>query len=259
MANKKKKPVNLAAAWMSVIDVRAAIARSRDTHAKLTKRLAHLNGEVERTVAQSEPNLVEFSPKERETILRRMVGSKRAELRRNTADERQRLLRDIASINDQLASAKTHFKSPVQMLMRHSLGTERRSRLIEQLASSGPSELGSLAALAASTKDYELAAALCSRVSELPRGQRPFSAHDLADALMGDDFREVNKSILEADRLTLEALSEDGTFETGRASNRGVKLALMKREEEAFDAIEDDPEDDSQDADDETTKPEIED
>jgi hypothetical protein len=69
---------------------------------------------------------------------------------------------------------------------------------------------------------------------------------------MGDDFREINKSILEADRLTLEALTEDGIFETGRPSNRGVKLALMKREEEAFDAIEDD-------ADDETTKPEIED
>lgn len=238
MATKKKKHVNLAAAWMSVIDVRAAIARSRETHAQLTKRLTHLNGEVERTVKQAEPNLAEFSEKERTIILKRMVGTKRAELRANTREERRALLQEIAAVSDQLASARTHYSSPVQMLMRHSLGTERRSRLIEQLAASGPAELGSLAALAASTKDHELAAALCSRVSDLPRGDRPFAALDLADALLGDEFREANRAVLEAQRLTLEAVTEDGNFETGRAVNRSVQLSLMRRNEETFDPVE---------------------
>ncbi len=130
--------------------------------------------------------------------------------------------------------------------MRQSLGSERRSRLIEQLAASGPAELASLGALAGSTKDHELGAAVCSRLSQLDRAQRPFAAQDLAGALMGVEYREVNRAIMEADRLTLEALSEDGAFETGQTPKRALKLALMKREEAEFDEpVEDDDKDDT--------------
>lgn len=245
MATKKRKKPSLATTWLSVTDVREAITRSRNTHAKLTKRLAHLEGEVERARTNAADVLADFSQDERAKALKRMVGTKRAELNRNTADERHALVRDLAAVRDRLASARAHYGSSVQMLMRQSLGSERRSRLIEQLAASGPSELASLGALAASTKDHELGAAVCSRLSQLDRAQRPFAAQDLADALMGPEYREVNKAIMEADRLTLEALSKDGAFETGQPAKRALKLALMKRDEAEFD--EPDEADDEQD------------
>jgi pimeloyl-ACP methyl ester carboxylesterase len=240
MATKKRTKASLATTWLSVTDVREALTRSRNTHAKLTKRLAHLNGEVERTRETAEPVLAEFTPTERAKVLKRMIGTKRAELQRNTSDERRAHVRDLAAVRDRLASARAHYGSSVQMLMRHSLGSERRSRLIEQLAASGPTELASLGALAASTMDHELGAAVCSRLSQLDRAQRPFVAQDLADALVGAEYREVNKAIMEAERLTLEALTEDGAFETGQAAKRALKLALMKRDEAEFDEPEED-------------------
>src|SRR3546814_20869609 len=86
------------------------------------------------------------------------------------------------------------------MLARYTLGSERRSRIIQQIAASGPAELSSLAELAAATSDRELGAALCSRLSEIDPAKRPFAAVELADALVGEEFREIGQAIKEMDR-----------------------------------------------------------
>ncbi len=80
MATKKRKKPSLATTWLSVTDVREAITRSRNTHAKLTKRLAHLEGEVEHARTNAADVLADFSQDERAKALKRMVGTKQAEL-----------------------------------------------------------------------------------------------------------------------------------------------------------------------------------
>lgn len=103
---------------------------------------------------------------------------------------------------------------------------------MEQVAASGPAELASLASFAAATGDKELGAALNARVSNMPRGDRPFSPHDLADALVGEEFRFVQLAAMESERLMLEAVTADGEFESGRKNpNRSVHLAMMAKAE----------------------------
>src|SRR3546814_2422767 len=84
------------------------------------------------------------------------------------------------------------------MLARYTLGSERRSRIIQQIAASGPAELSSLAELAAATSDRELGAALCSRLSEIDPAKRPFAAVELADALVGEERSEEHTSELQS-------------------------------------------------------------
>lgn len=248
MPTKKKPKPSLGAAWMSVTDVRDALARSRENKEALTRRVSELKARIDRRREDAAADLADFSPQERDRVLNRIVSGVRADLRAKSADERKAMVREAGRLQELLASARVHYGSPVQMLMRSSLGSERRSRLMEQLAASGPAELASLAALAASTKDHELAAALCSRLSQIERGQRPFSAQDLAEAMVGHEYREVNRAILEAERLTLEALTEDAAFETGKPQGRAVKLALMRKEEARFDVADDDEDEAEDDA-----------
>lgn len=62
---------------------------------------------------------------------------------------------------------------------------------------------------------------------------RPFSAHELADALVGEDHRRVTQAIMETERIAIETLHSDSAFETGRPNlTRNLQTAIMQREEE---------------------------
>ena len=123
------------------------------------------------------------------------------------------------------------------MLAREGLGSERRSRIMHQIEKSGTVELASLAALAASTGDKELAAALLTRNSGVPHNERAFSSQELAEALVGDDWRKVTQAMLEVERIALEAVHADSAFETGRTNTtRTVQVALRKGDEAAIGA-----------------------
>jgi hypothetical protein len=182
-----------------------------------------------------ERSLADLPSNERSKVVARAVNGHRAELRRKSADARLALVREAG--RDEVAAVRMHFESPMQMLMRESLGSERRSRLIGQIANSSVTELASLASFAAATRDKELGAALCTRVSMLPIHDRPFSAHELADALVGEDHRRVTQAILETERIAVETLHADSTFETGRTNlTRNLQSAFMRREEQAVGA-----------------------
>ena len=118
------------------------------------------------------------------------------------------------------------------MLMRDTIGGERRSRIQSQIEQSGPVELASLAELAAATRDKELAAALCGRVSGMKRGDRPFNAGELADVMFGEQHRELSQALVEAERRVLEALQADQEFETGKGNaHRALQIAMLKKRE----------------------------
>ena len=105
------------------------------------------------------------------------------------------------------------------MIVREGLGSERRSRLIQQLEHSGNVELASLAVLAVSAKDRELAAVLVSRVNRMPHGERPFSPQELADLIVVGEFRAVQTAIGEiediAERAMIDLTGSPAAFVSG--------------------------------------------
>ena len=75
-------------------------------------------------------------------------------------------------------------------------------------------------------------AALCSRVSEMPRADRPFPAADLAEVIVGELHRELGQALIEAERRVLEGLQIDTEFETGKPNpQRALEIAILKKRE----------------------------
>jgi hypothetical protein len=239
--------------WMSPTDVRATITKihaSRNAHSTL---LRNLLGKLDRHGEQVSTSLRGLDPKDRPSVVAKSVRGFRSELARESADQRLAHTRELVELAERVRSAATHYKSPVQMLMRETLGSERRSRIMQQIANSGPVELASLAEYAAAKKDNELAAALCSRVADLPRAERPFSAAALADVLFGELHRELSQAMIEAERRVLEGLNEDTEFETGaRNPQRSLEVAMLRKREQEIGAYAPEDENDEPDgADDE--------
>jgi len=222
----------LGAHWMSPTDVRSAvtcISANRNKHSGI---LARINEQVDRRRGEVERSLRGLDGKDRASVVNKTVSGYRAELIRETAEPRKLLTRELERHRRVVQSASTHYRSPVQMLMRDTLGSERRSRIMQQIASSGPAELASLAEFAAAQKDKDLAAALCSRVGDLARAERPFSAAELADVMFGELHREISQALVEAERRVLEALQEEQVAETGRGNpQRALEIAMLKKRE----------------------------
>lgn len=229
--------------WLSPTDIRSTITRihtNRNAHSNLLRRLTQ---NVEQHKQQVGESLRSLDAKDRPSVVARAISGKRLELVRETADQRLAHTRELVELADRVKSAAAHYKSPVQMLMRETLGSERRSRIMQQIANSGPVELASLAEFAAATSDKDLAAALCSRVSDLTRNDRPFSSVDLANVLYGELHRELGQAILEAERRVLEALNEDTEFETGKPNpQRSLQIAMLKKREQEVGAYKADDE-----------------
>lgn len=247
-----KPRAKLGSAWMSerdVIELQSKARSNRQAHERL---VGSLNEKIERRRDEVGRSLTNVSASKRTPIINEAVSGYRNELKRESADARLAYVREAARMADQAKSVQNHYRSPVQVLARTELGSERRSRIMQQIASSGPAELASLAELAAAKADLELGAALCARAGDLPRDKRPFSTAELADALVGRKFRTVAQALAEIERLALEALHDDTTFETGRARpQRALELAMMRRDEANAD-----PNDDNEDEDEDETEEE---
>lgn len=233
----------LGAQWLSPTDIRSTITRihaGRTAHSNLIR---NLSCRVDRHGEQVARSLRTLDAKDRPSVVAKSISGFRGELVRESADQRIAHTRELAGLAGKLTAASVHYRSPVQMLMRETLGSERRSRIMQQTAASGPVELASLAEFAAATNDKELAAALCSRIADLPRIDRPFSAAELADVLIGDLYREMSQALVEAERRVLEALNEDAEFETGKSNpQRTLQIAMLRKREREIGAYTDDEE-----------------
>lgn len=236
--------------WMSPTDVRTAVTRISDNRNRHRAILVRVNEMVGRHKGEVERSLKSLDAKDRPSVVAKAVSGRRAELIRETDEARTVLTRELERLRRSVQSATTHYRSPVQMLMRDTLGSERRSRIMQQIAGSGAAELASLAEFAAATGDRELAAALCGRVADLPRGSRPFSAAELADVMCGELHRELSQAMVEAERRVLEALQEEQEAATGKGNpQRALEIAMLKRREQEIGAYghDDDDTDESED------------
>lgn len=240
----------LGAKWLSVTDIRTTLTRIHANRIAHSNLLRKLRNRLDNHAEQVSGSLRGLSAKDRPSVVAKSVSGMRAEMVRDSADQRLAHTRELAGLADQLKAAATHYKSPVQMLMRETLGSERRSRIMQQIANSGPVELASLAEFAAATNDKELAAALCGRVADFPRAERPFSAAELADVMFGELHRELSQAMFEADRRVLEGLNEDTEFETGKSNpQRSVEIAMLKKRENEIGAYGPEVQDDEDETD----------
>lgn len=236
MATKKNMP-SIGAGWVSATDLRLALTRARDNRERQVRLLDTLNGRVAKRRDEAERALADIPAIQRSSLVNRAVSTARAEVKRESADARTAHVREAGVIANVAARARQHYVSPIQMLVREGLGSERRSRIMQQIEHSGPTELASLAALAASTGDKEMGAALISRVNRLDPGDRPFSPHALADAFVGAEHRDITAAIMEVERIAEEAAHADATFESGRANpTRTIQAAILRRGQAAIGA-----------------------
>ncbi|WP_294217945.1 hypothetical protein [uncultured Sphingomonas sp.] len=230
MAVRKAK---MGTAWASETDVMAALHKARSNREAQQRLIGSLEDKVEGRRGELARSLADLPQQQRIPTVNSALAGFRNELKRDSAERRLIHVREAGKHMATALAVKPHYTSPVQMLMRGSLGSDRRSRLMQQIAASGPAELASFAELAAATKDMELAAALCSRVADLDVDRRPFAPSELAEALVGDEFRRVSQALMEVERLAHEAAHDDTAFESnGRNPHRDINAALMRRAEE---------------------------
>lgn len=228
MAAPKAK---LGSTWMDVHGIRQALTKSRSNREAQKKLLSTLQDKLGQRHSEIESSLSGLDQRS-QNLTAQAVSGYRNELRAESASARLAFVQEAGKLRQELQSASAFYQSSPQMLARYTLGSERRSRLMEQIALSGPAELASLAELAASTNDKELAAALCSRAYDIEPGKRPFDATELADAILGDEFREIQVAIAEIDRIAIEAVNDDTAFETGKRNpGRDLHLAMLQKRE----------------------------
>ena len=222
----------LAARWATATEVLDRLAKVKTIRETQQALLGRLDGQVRNRETELESTLGDIPHAQRLSIVSRATASFRQETRANSAKERTRLMVEAVEHDRMIAGAAAHYKSPIQMLMRESLGSERRGRIHQQIEQSGPAELAALAEYAAGTKDLELAAALCSRNATIKSAQRQFSSSDLADALLGAQHREVADAVREIQALTQEVINDDRAFGSGRSNPTDkMSVALHRRGE----------------------------
>lgn len=250
----------LGAPFLSPTDIRLAMTKVAANRNKHQNILSRIRQQVDARRAEIERSLSGLDAKDRPSVVNRAVSGRRAELIRETQEPRLLLTRELEQLRQTVKAAAVHYESPVQMLMRDTIGSEQRSRYMQQIAHSGPAELASLAAYAAATGNKDLSAALISRVSDLPRAERPFSAAELADVHFGELHRELSQAMVEVERRVLECLQEEQEAATGKGNaQRAVEIAMLKKREQQIGAYGLDGEDEDQEQDgaaEEPTEPE---
>lgn len=227
----------LGSQWLSPTDVRTTITQIQQNRSRHANIISRIGQQVERHRNSVDGSLRGLDAKDRSSVVNKSLSGYRADLIRETEEARKLLTREMDRLRQSVKSAATHYRNPVQMLMRETLGSERRGRIIQQIAASGSAELASLAEFAAAQNDKELAAALCSRVADMPRADRPFSAAELADVIFGDLHRELSQALVEAERHVLEALEAEQVAATGKGNpQRVLEIAMLKKREQEIGA-----------------------
>jgi hypothetical protein len=199
--------------------------------AAFSKRVEAIAGDVLRHAAEVREkwaNVEGLSKGQREALAAKEISKFRREVSQNTEAERYQTLRELRDAAAQVEQMAALYESSSHILARDSLGSEERSRYQDQIANSGPLELANFAALAVSTNNRVLGAALLSRLDSLPADVKKnvdVSRQELADCLCGEEFAKANESITIARNRIREAINQNRDFESGRQFNGTMRLS----------------------------------
>lgn len=225
MATPKAK---LGSTWIDVHGIRSALSKAKSNREAQQRLLANLQDKLNKRHSEIESSLSGLDNRSQHLTAKAVSGF-RNELKADSSAARLAFVQEAGKLREEIQFAASFYQSSPQMLSRYTLGSERRSRVLEQIKYSGAAELASLAELAAATQDKELAAALCSVAYDMEPTKRPFDSTELADIILGEEFREIQSAFSEIDRIAFEAVNEDTAFETGkRNTGRDMHLAMMQ-------------------------------
>lgn len=216
-----EKPQTLPAIsrFMDETSINSVLESIRSARTQQRSLLQTLNTQMEKRGAELDASLgSHVSAAERKSVTDRAGKGFRQELIASSAPQRTELMRSAARYAEATKSVAEHYSSPTAMLMRETIGSERRSRIQSQIQSSGPKELASLAGYAAATQDAELAAALIGRNSTIRAGQRSFSSMQLAASLFGERHRAVVAALDEIATSAQAIFNDDRALTHGRAN-----------------------------------------
>ena len=147
----------------------------------------------------------------------------------STETERYDRLKTLKAMDSRAIELEPLFQSPVQMLSRVALGSQERSRYQEQLTGAGPREVMNHANWAVAHGDKILAAAVLSRLDNLPTDKRPIKAVEFADKMVGKDFREVRDALSRTRNAVQHAVNVNRDFERGKVDPTAkIALALAR-------------------------------
>lgn len=198
------KKLRLGTSWLTVGDVRSLRDRAQANRDQLNKLIDATQAKVEIRHETLRSNLKDVPTPSRDVAIARGLAAFRGDIKEQTADARTAHVRSAAEMRATAIAAKPHYRSPAQMLARYTLGSEKRSRIMQQIENSGPAELLSLAELAAATGDKDLGAALASRVFSLAPEKRSFDVNELANAIVGEEWREISKALDEVETMAVD-------------------------------------------------------
>lgn len=238
-----KRPLpKMGNSWKSPNDLREMLSRARTNKEQYQRLIDGANAKISIREATLMANLKDLDKVTRDKAVGRGLIAFKAELKAQTEEARTQHIRTAGGMRETAISIRRHYNSPTQMLSRHNLGSEKRSRLLEQLAHAGHAELLSLAELAAATGDRDLGAALASRVYSLPADKRPFDVHELSEVLIGEEFNEMAGALEEIESLAVDLVRIERAFETGRMDGVAELEAAFrkKRAEELYGSDDDD-------------------
>jgi hypothetical protein len=222
---------------LSVEEVNRIAARATELLTAFQARIDKLRKQVEeaRDRLQQEADEVvrDASPENRATATqyaKHALHSKFAKFKNNIVSashaSRQELLQPLATHAEHAAFLMSLYASPAQALARVGLGEARRTNLQAQITGAGPVELESYAALAVTSGDVLLAAALVTVIDRMPSKERPFSVSEFAQLMWGKQHAEVVAQLKTAIQANKLAQMADAEFRTGEVS-QVTKIAAM--------------------------------
>ena len=219
--------------WLSAEQVRETVQKARRAKAELLAILAGIDAKVEKRREELNRSLSDLGTKARLAAIDASAATLKITLKNETNPRRVELLRAIARLNESAKAAIPLYDNPVTMLMRATVASDRRVTIAANIEASGKTELGMFAGLAVASKDQAMAAAVVSRPHGIkPMSARPASPRAVADAILGEEQRELYAALLECDAIMTEAALANRLMESGRSGASGiatVEAALKAR------------------------------
>ena len=230
-------PENLARFSFGPSTVQAMITRAADAEEyfkEFNNRLARaeiaLDQRTEKKVAEVERLSRSLNQRERQRIVEQEKPGLRREVDRETEASRWEVLKSLKRAEEEILAVESQYATPAVLLAREGLGSDKRSRYLEQLSHSGPAEVRNFAAHAVATKDKVLGAAVLSRLDALNKRDRDLvgvTRQELAEALVGADFQNAQAAIARVKNRLREALNANRAFSTGSRRLRAQSKIAM--------------------------------
>jgi len=232
---------------INLADIPVGVDLSTDNIERVQNRASEASSAFARKVDKLQATIIEAAerfrgerqsmidsalPEDRKSIrtaVERDVDKQTNALRRQLVDssdsERGEILLALSTLENEAGLIGELCASPAMLLGRHALGDPKRTQFMQQLTGAGPVELITAARLAISTDDKVLAAAVMTVLDRRPRKDRPFSVAELAEKVLGEEFKSIQAQLGSVREAAKAARVLDREFQRGK-SDPTAKIAL---------------------------------